>query len=53
MHLSTFVKVGFNKKAFKPSVKQIMEMYYDKFRGNNNDETPAPAPGEAGPSGTK
>ena len=49
-HLATFVRVAVNKKAFKPSVKQIKEMYYAKFRGAAKE---APAVGEAGPSGVK
>ena len=52
-HLATFVKVAANKKAHKPSSKEIQERYYTKFRCKNDtrEAAPAPAEGEAGPSG--
>ena len=32
-HLMTLVKIGYNKKAYCPSLKAIKEMYYAMFRG--------------------
>ena len=49
IHLSTFVKIGINKKSFKPAPSTIKEMYYSMFRGGQHGEVVA---GEAGPSGT-
>ena len=41
-YLGVLVMVGANKSRFKPSVKAIMERYYQKYRGKGGIE-----PGEA------
>ena len=49
VHLATLVKVGYNRKAFKPLLAAIKDKYYEKFRstkgaaGSSNE-------GAAGPS---
>ena len=47
-YLATLVRVGFNKKAYQPSVKAIMDKYYEMFRGktdasDENEEECAPS----------
>jgi len=42
-HLMRLVKVGFNKAAFEPTVAQIMDKYYELFRGGaGSSSDPAP-----------
>ena len=33
--LATLVRVGINKKNYKPSVQAIKELYYGKYRGSS------------------
>ena len=42
-YLGVLVMVGANKNRFKPTVKAIMERYYNKYRGEGGIE-----PGGAG-----
>ena len=37
-HLVRLVKVGFNKAAFEPTVAQILDKYYELFRGGAKSE---------------
>ena len=37
-HLATLVKVGFNKKAFKPMLAAIKDKYYEKFRNQKGSD---------------
>ena len=34
-NLVTLVKIGFNKAVCNPTIKAIMEKYYELFRGDN------------------
>ena len=45
VYLGVLVMVGANKSSFKPTVKDIMERYYKKYRGKGGIEQ-----GEAGDS---
>ena len=53
-YLAMLVRVGFNKKVFKPLVKAIKDKYYEMFRGKNGpdegEEEVESAPSAAGPS---
>ena len=43
-YLAILVKVGFNKKAYKPLVKAIMDKYYEMFRGKTGEHEEESAP---------
>ena len=52
-YLAILVKVGFNKKAYQPSVKVIMDKYYEMFRGKSgtdDEEMESASPAAAGSS---
>ncbi|KAK3247158.1 hypothetical protein CYMTET_43333 [Cymbomonas tetramitiformis] len=36
-YLGVLTSIGINKATYKPSVKDIKERYFAKFRGKNND----------------
>lgn len=38
IYLGILVMVGANQKKFKPSVKAIKELYYQKFRGKGGEQ---------------
>lgn len=40
--LSALVRLGMNKKVFKPTAEAIKARYYEKYRGLDK-EAPAPA----------
>ena len=57
-YLGVLVKVGCNKKRFKPAVQAVLERYYAKYRGKGGEgfeeeaetssaPSPAPAPAPA------
>ena len=47
-YVGTLVKVGMNKKNFKPLVKDIKARYYAKFRGGGFLRTPLRSRVQAG-----
>ena len=47
-YLALMVRVGFNKKSYKPTVRVTKEKYYDLFRGKEEDLEGAPGSSSAG-----
>ena len=47
-YLALLVRVGFNKKSYKPTVRVTKEKYYDLFRGKEEDLEGAPGSSSAG-----
>ena len=43
-YLAVLVRMGFNKKAYQPSVKAIMDKYYEMFRGKTGEHEEESAP---------